>query len=99
LNYRTRAITQNRCIEAEQQRKCGCIFSVPVIDWNKNCQINVIYNYPPGDGTTENPYLYGEGTGLDDSDSEDLLHPNTRGAKKLGQVAANAIITNYMKIE
>ena len=95
LGYRTTTPTEIRCRQAEQQRKCGCIFSVPVIDWNRNCQINTIDNYPPGDGTTDNPYLYGEGTGLSDSDSDDLLHPNERGGKKLGRVAANAIIEHY----
>jgi len=94
VSYRTNAITDIRYKIAEQQRKCAKMLSASLIDWHQDGQINGVVNNTIGSGTAEDPYLYGAPS----LDTFDNLHPNVRGGKKLGQVAAQAIINNFMAI-
>lgn len=81
--------------QAQQQRLVAQRLSVPVIDWAGEAAINEIFNHPQtGDGTSANPYLQSYST----QDASDSIHPNTFGAKKLGRVAANTIVSKYLDL-
>jgi hypothetical protein len=88
-------VTKVRYKIAEQQIKCARMAGVTVIDWYANGQMSVLNNTLTGDGTQADPYIVGGPT----EDTLDSLHPNDRGAAKLGQVAARAIYSNWMDIE
>ena len=96
VSYRKNyAVTKVRYKIAEQQIKCARMASVSVIDWYANGQMSVLNNTLTGSGTQTDPYIVGGPT----EDTLDSLHPNDRGAAKLGQVAAKAIYSNWMDIE
>lgn len=83
---------------AAQQRECADMFSASVIDWHRDGQINFVANYPEGSGTADDPYIWGESS-LPNRDTNDLLHPNDRGDKKYGHLAASVIRATFMDIE
>lgn len=96
ISYRKNyAVTKVRYKIAEQQIMCARMASVSVIDWYANGQMSVLNNTLTGSGTQADPYIVGGAT----DDTLDSLHPNDRGAAKLGQVAAKAIYSNWMDIE
>ena len=84
--------------KAEQQRFCADIFSVNVIDWHRDGQINFIQNYTRGSGTENDPYLIAYQSG-DNIDTIDQLHPNARGGKKYGRLAAKVIKQTFLDIK
>lgn len=71
--------------------------SVPFIDFVGLSGINDIFNYLRGSGTIDDPYTNGPAR-----DTYDSMHPNyndnASGASKLGQVAANCIKSNIIKL-
>ncbi len=83
--------------EAIQQRTIAARMSVPFIDFAGLSGINDIFNYPRGSGTKDDPYTNGPAR-----DTFDSMHPNyndnASGASKLGQVAANCIKSNIIKL-
>jgi hypothetical protein len=79
----------------EQQRKCADLAGVSLIDWFRDGQISSINNHITGSGTQNDPYIWAY---ANMPDTNDLLHPNARGGAKLGQVAANAIISKIINI-
>lgn len=83
---------------ARQQRVCADIFNATVIDWYRDGQINSVANYAQGSGTADDPYIWAECT-LPNRDTNDQLHPNGRGGKKYGAIAANVIRATFMNIE
>lgn len=84
--------------KAEQQRLCADIFSVNVIDWHRDGQINFIQNFTRGSGSENDPYLitYQSGSNIDTTDQ---LHPNARGGKKYGRLAAKVIKQTFLDIK
>lgn len=96
LGYWDYNLVERRQKIAEQQRYCAHICGASLIDW-QDCQISCLTTYPGGSGTSEDPYtLYGNDE--DFSDSNDAMHPNTRGAKKLGEYTANVILNKLSNI-
>lgn len=83
--------------KAEQQRLCSDIFAFNLIDWHRDGQINSITNYAKGEGTEANPYIWGELDG-EYVDTKDQLHPNARGYKKYGRLAALRIKQTFLNI-
>lgn len=81
---------------AAQQRECARLCGAAVIDWNACGGINTITNYPPGDGTRENPY---PNVCIHAPDTDDAMHPNAFGAKKYGVLAAKMIELYYLDID
>lgn len=81
---------------AAQQRDCARLCGAAVIDWNACGGINTIANSPTGNGTEADPYpqviIHGP-------DTDDAMHPNDRGAKKYGSLAANMIQLYYLDID
>lgn len=82
----------------EQQRLCADILTANLIDWYRDGQINSIANYARGTGTQADPYIWGQQTGSN-IDTDDQLHPNGRGGKKYGKLAALRIKQTFLNIE
>lgn len=80
----------------DQQKLCADIAGVSVIDWFRDGQISTINNHISGSGTQEDPYIWAYSS--DAPDTNDLLHPNASGGSKLGQVAANVIMSNIINM-
>ena len=95
LSYWTNDIVTRADKIASQQKWCAAACGAPVIDWQK-CQISTLTTYPGGSGTSGDPYVL-SGNGQNYSDSNDGMHPNTRGDKKLGWYMANEIKKNFYK--
>ena len=98
LGYWRGSVVERRYRTAEQQRKCANLCAATVIDWSAEGQISPILTYPQGSGTEDDPYIWGQCT-LPNTDSSDLMHPNTKGGKKYGHLAANVIKQRFLNIE
>lgn len=94
MGYWTYDVPKRRYITAVQQRKCANLLSASVIDWEQDGQINCILDCPKGSGTQADPYQWN----CSSLNTTDLLHPNTKGAKKYGRLAAMVIKQRYMDI-
>lgn len=79
---------------AEQQIKCARLCSATVIDWNGEGNINTITDFPSGSGTSEDPYTVYGGT----KNTWDGLHPNERGGRAYGRLAAKVIKQRFLAI-
>ena len=98
LGYWNNSVVEKRYRTAEQQRKCANLCAVNIIDWSAEGQISSILTHPQGSGTEEDPYIWGQCT-LPNADSGDLMHPNTKGGKKYGHLAALVIKQRFLDIE
>ena len=98
LGYWRSSVVEKQYNIASQQSKCAKLCSVNIIDWHGEGQVNSIYNYPIGDGTQENPYLWSQGTGDEYADTNDLLHPNQRGGYKYAKLAYLCITQRFLDI-
>lgn len=98
LGYWNGSVVEKRYKTAEQQRKCANLCAANIIDWSAEGQISVILTHPQGSGTEDDPYIWGQCT-LPNADSTDLMHPNTRGGKKYGHLAALVIQQRFLDIE
>lgn len=78
---------------AEQQRMCAKLCGVSVIDWNKEGNISTITDYPTGSGTSADPYKT-----QNTLDASDGLHPNVRGGRWYGRLAAKIIKERFADI-
>ena len=78
---------------AEQQRMCAKLCGVSVIDWNKEGNISTITDYPTGSGTSADPYKT-----QNTLDASDGLHPNVRGGRWYGRLAAKVIKERFADI-
>lgn len=79
---------------AEQQIKCARYCAASVIDWNGDGNISTIIDCPSGSGTQEDPYTVYGGT----LNTLDGLHPNARGGRTYGRLAANVIKQRFLNI-
>lgn len=79
---------------AAQQIKCARYCAATVIDWNGEGNISNITDYPKGSGTQEDPYTVYGGT----KNTSDGLHPNERGGRTYGRLAANVIKQRFVSI-
>ena len=79
---------------AEQQIKCARYCAATVIDWNGEGNISTITDYPTGSGTQDDPYTVYGGT----KNTTDGLHPNARGGRTYGRLAANVIKQRFLNI-
>ena len=79
---------------AAQQIKCARYCAATVIDWNGEGNISNITDYPKGSGTQEDPYTVYGGT----KNTSDGLHPNERGGRTYGRLAANVIKQRFADI-
>lgn len=79
---------------AEQQIKCARYCGATVIDWNGEGNISTITDFPAGSGTQEDPYTVYYGT----KNTTDGLHPNKRGGRTYGRLAANVIKQRFANI-
>lgn len=79
---------------AEQQMKCARYCAASVIDWNGEGNISTITDCPTGSGTSEDPYTVYGGT----LNTADGLHPNARGGRTYGRLAANVIRQRFANI-
>ena len=79
---------------AEQQIKCARYCAATVIDWNGEGNISTITDYPTGSGTQADPYTVYGGT----KNTTDGLHPNARGGRTYGRLAANVIKQRFLNI-
>lgn len=98
LGYWNGSVVEKRYRTAVQQRKCANLCAATVIDWSAEGQISSILTHPQGSGTHEDPYIWGQCT-LPNADSGDLMHPNTKGGKKYGHLAALVIKQRFLDIE
>ena len=98
LGYWRSSVVEKQYNIASQQSKCAKLCSVNIIDWHGEGQVNSIYNYPIGDGTQENPYLWSQGTRDEYADTNDLLHPNQRGGYKYAKLAYLCITQRFLDI-
>ena len=98
LGYWNGSVVEKRYRTAVQQRKCANLCAATVIDWSAEGQISSILTHPQGSGTQEDPYIWGQCT-LPNADSTDLMHPNTKGGKKYGHLAALVIKQRFLDIE
>lgn len=98
LGYWNGSVVEKRYRTAIQQRKCANLCAATVIDWSAEGQISSILTHPQGSGTQEDPYIWGQCT-LPNADSGDLMHPNTKGGKKYGHLAALVIKQRFLDIE
>ena len=98
LGYWNGSVVEKRYRTAVQQRKCANLCAATVIDWSAEGQISSILTHPQGRGTQEDPYIWGQCT-LPNADSGDLMHPNTKGGKKYGHLAALVIKQRFLDIE
>ena len=98
LGYWNGSVVEKRYRTAVQQRKCANLCAATVIDWSAEGQISSILTHPQGSGTQEDPYIWGQCT-LPNADSGDLMHPNTKGGKKYGHLAALVIKQRFLDIE
>nr|DAP15220.1 MAG TPA: hyaluronidase [Caudoviricetes sp.] len=98
LGYWNGSVVEKRYRTAVQQRKCANLCAATVIDWSAEGQISSILTHPQGSGTQEDPYTWGQCT-LPNADSGDLMHPNTKGGKKYGHLAALVIKQRFLDIE
>ena len=98
LGYWQNSVVERRYRTAEQQRKCANLCAATLIDWSAEGQISAILTYPQGSGTEEDPYLWGQCT-LTNADSADLMHPNAKGGKKYGHLAALVIQQKFLDIK
>jgi hypothetical protein len=94
LGYWTDNVVDKRIRTANQQKKCAQLCSASIIDWNGEGNINSIVNYPTGSGTEVDPYVLNQTVGS--IDTNDAMHPNARGGKKYGRVAALVIKSKYI---
>ena len=78
---------------AEQQRLCATLCGVSVIDWNKEGNISTVTDYPTGSGTSADPYKT-----QNTLDTSDGLHPNIRGGRWYGRLAAKVIKERFADI-
>jgi len=79
---------------AAQQIKCARYCAATVIDWNGEGNISTIVDCPHGSGTQEDPYTVYGGT----LNTYDGLHPNARGGRIYGRLAANVIKQRFANI-
>ena len=79
---------------AAQQIKCARYCAATVIDWNGEGNISTITDCPSGSGTQGDPYTVYEGT----PNTSDGLHPNARGGRTYGRLAANVIKQRFVNI-
>ena len=79
---------------AAQQIKCARYCAATVIDWNGEGNINNITDCPKGSGTQADPYTVYGGT----KNTSDGLHPNERGGRTYGRLAANVIKQRFASI-
>ena len=98
LGYWNGSVVEKRYRTAVQQRKCANLCAATVIDWSAEGQISSILTHPQGSGTQGDPYIWGQCT-LPNADSGDLMHPNTKGGKKYGRLAALVIKQRFLDIE
>lgn len=98
LGYWHGSVVESRYKTALQQRKCANLCAASVIDWSAEGQISSIVNHPSGSGTEEDPYIWGEVKDTGYNDTGDAMHPNARGGKKYGRLAALSIIQRFMDI-
>jgi hypothetical protein len=98
LGYWNGSVIERRNRTAVQQRKCADLCAASVIDWKRDGQINSYSNNPSGTGTMDDPYIWGQNVNDDNPDSSDLMHPNQRGGRKYGQIAALSIINKFINI-
>ena len=98
LGYWNGSVVEKRYRTAVQQRKCANLCAATVIDWSAEGQISSILTHPQGSGTHKDPYIWGQCT-LPNADSGDLMHPNTKGGKKYGHLAALVIKQRFLDIE
>ena len=96
LGYWSYDVNDRRNKTAAQQRQCAELCGASVIDWNAEGQINTIVNYPQGTGTVGDPYIIDRT--VDNVDTNDAMHPNTRGSEKYGRLAALVIKQRFMNI-
>lgn len=96
LGYWTTDVNTNRSKTAAQQRVCAELAAASVIDWNAEGQINTIVNYPQGTGTELDPYIWDRTVG--NVDTNDAMHPNTRGGNKYGRLAAKVVKERFLSI-
>lgn len=93
--------TAERLKQAKQQRECAALCGATVIDWHADGGITTLTTRS-ATGTKDDPLdlglTYPERVTLK-GDSDDGMHPNARGARKLGRCAANTILTHYLDIE
>lgn len=99
LGYRTNNCTDIRYRQSQQQKKCAELFSASIIDWHGEGQINYLYNPIPGSGTQEDPYIWDSGPEDAYADTGDAMHPNTRGGKKYGRLAALTIKQKFLSLK
>ena len=97
LGYWNGSVVEKRYRTAVQQRKCANLCAATVIDWSAEGQISSILTHPQGSGTQEDPYIWGQCT-LPNADSSDLMHPNIKGGKKYGHLAALVIKQRFLQI-
>ena len=98
LGYWNNSVVEKRYRTAEQQRKCANLCAANIIDWSADGQISAILTHPQGSGTEDDPYIWAECT-LPNADSSDLMHPNVKGGKKYGHLAALVIKQRFLDIE
>lgn len=98
LGYWNNSVVERRYRTAEQQRKCANLCAANIIDWSADGQISAILTHPQGSGTEDDPYIWAECT-LPNADSSDLMHPNVKGGKKYGHLAALVIKQRFLDIE
>lgn len=79
---------------AAQQIKCARYCAASVIDWNGEGNISTITDCPSGSGTQSDPYTVYGGT----LNTTDGLHPNARGGRTYGRLAANVIKQRFANI-
>ena len=95
LGYYNNSVIETRYKVRAQQIKCAELCSASIINWGLDGQISNIVNYPSGSGTKENPYIWGQLQG-NNTDTDDLMHPNKRGGKKYGKLAALIIKQRFL---
>lgn len=98
LGYWNNSVVEKRYITAEQQRKCANLCAANIIDWSADGQISAILTHPQGSGTEDDPYIWAK-CALPNADSSDLMHPNVKGGKKYGHLAALVIKQRFLDIE
>lgn len=98
LGYWNNSVVERRYRTAEQQRKCANLCAANIIDWSADGQISAILTHPQGSGTQEDPYIWGQ-CALPNADSGDLMHPNIKGGKKYGHLAALVIKQRFLDIK
>jgi lysophospholipase L1-like esterase len=95
LGYWNGSVAQKRYTTSEQIRMVLNLCAVECIDWNRVANISVVRDYPSGSGTSDDPYVWAQGNGEAWADTSDAMHPNSIGARKLGQLTAQKIVDGF----